>query len=598
MSETAPSENPLEDARHKKEGGESASRAATSGAENASAASTRGARNERAADDVARRAARRAISRGAQLSRFFYNALLTAALPALGVYTLWRRHGQRRSRESLRGQWGSLPREALETLRVASTRGAAQNAETDFDAALRRDEEPRGDDEKAASTRAEKKRDATEFAVGFAVVKRDVATPWGGAENAASTREKQKRDAAEQGSATRAAPRIWIHAVSVGECAAARIVARALRAAIPNAILALSTTTDTGQATARAALQAGEVDATFYFPLDALLPVRRALRAVCPDAFLCIETELWPNFLHEARRGGAKTFLVNGRVSDNLLRRAPQLGRLFRWTLSNLDFFLMRSDFDAARLKQLGAPASRLIMTGDVKLDALPSDAENAAARAQWQRVLACENAPLFVAGSTHPGEEELLLSAWKTLRREFPTLRMLLAPRHIERAAEVLQLARRAEPRATLRSQLLEPAKSEIAPLIVLDTIGELAESYAAADVAFVGGSLSERGGHNLLEPVMRGAPVAFGPHVMNFRDAAQWVLAEKIGAQVEGENALAQTLAAWLRDEKTRVEAARNAREKLRENVGAARRVAEIVAREIGAMTVGNRGASTRAE
>lgn len=534
------------------------------------AASTRTSKN----------AARRAeISRAARLSRISYNALITAALPALGAYTLWRRYGQKRSRESLRGQWGGLPRETLETLRGASTRAAANSGETDLRDAARRPHEAAQEERaaaktaarpRAASTRNETKGSNETFG----------ETQQRAAANAASTRDGVTRDAESL------APRIWIHAVSVGECGAARIVARALRQEMPDAILALSTTTDTGQQTARAALKAGEVDATFYFPLDALLSVRRALRAVRPDAFLCIETELWPNFLHEARRGGAKTFLVNGRVSDNLLRRAPRLGRLFRWTLSNLDFFLMRSEFDAARIKQLGAPPSRLIMTGDVKLDALPTDDENAAARARWQRVLANENAPLLVAGSTHPGEEELLISVWKTLRREFPNLRMLLAPRHIERAPEVLQLARRTEPRAMLRSQLSEkvaPAESEIAPLIVLDTIGELAESYAAADVAFVGGSLIERGGHNLLEPVMRGAPVAFGPHVMNFRDAAQWVTAEKVGAQIEDEDALAHTLAAWLRDEKGRAAAAKNAREKLRENVGAARRVAQIVAREI---------------
>jgi 3-deoxy-D-manno-octulosonic-acid transferase len=171
---------------------------------------------------------------------------------------------------------------------------------------------------------------------------------------------------------TRETPRIWIHAVSVGETMAARPVARALRDAIPDCRIALSCTTDTGHETAQAALRSGEVDATFFFPLDVPLAVKRTLRAVRPHAFLLMETELWPNVLHLARRQGARTFLVNGRVSDNLLDRAPKLGRLWRWMMANLDGLLMRSQFDARRMLQLGALKSRVVVTGDVKLDALP----------------------------------------------------------------------------------------------------------------------------------------------------------------------------------------------------------------------------------
>ncbi len=162
----------------------------------------------------------------------------------------------------------------------------------------------------------------------------------------------------------------------------------------------------------------------WYFPLDAPLAIRRALRAIRPHIFLTVETELWPNFLHLARCQGACTFLVNGRVSDNLLRVAPRLGLLWRWMMGNLDGFLMRSEFDAERIAQLGAPAARVFAVGDVKLDAAPDDDEHGTAetRSQWRRTLGvATDAPLWVVGSTHPGEEEIVLQTYARLRAKCP---------------------------------------------------------------------------------------------------------------------------------------------------------------------------------
>jgi 3-deoxy-D-manno-octulosonic-acid transferase len=380
---------------------------------------------------------------------------------------------------------------------------------------------------------------------------------------------------------TREAPRIWIHAVSVGETLAARPVARALRHAMPDCRIALSSTTDTGHETAQAALHAGEVDATFFFPLDVPPAVKRTLRAVRPHALLLLETELWPNVLHLARRQGARTFLVNGRVSDNLLQRAPKLGRLWRWMMANLDGLLMRSQFDAQRMLQVGAPCSRVVVTGDVKLDVVPDVEQNEQARAGWRQTLhIAPDAALWVAGSTHPGEEEMVFSTYATLRREMPNLRLAVAPRHIERVDEIEQLAQRHHLTVARRTQIETNQSRDV---ILLDTVGELSTLYAAADVAFVGGSLIERGGHNVLEPVLRGVPVVFGPHVANFRGAAAFAQESGAGRMVNDASELANAVLNWLQDDDSRRSSTENARLLLREHCGAAQRVAERVARSL---------------
>lgn len=382
---------------------------------------------------------------------------------------------------------------------------------------------------------------------------------------------------------TRSGPRVWIHAVSVGETLAARPVARALRQAMPDANIALSCITDTGFETAQSALKAGEVDATFYFPLDVPLAVKRTLKTVKPDALLLMETELWPNVLHLTRQSGAKTFLVNGRVSDNLLQRAPKMGRLWRWMTGNLDALLMRSRFDAERMKQIGASRLRVHVMGDVKLDALPDDEQNQAERARWKRVLGLENEVLFVAGSTHPGEEEIILDSFKTIQDEVPNARLLIAPRHIERADEVEQVIRSAGFDVVRRTQLGESSTDKNV-VFLLDTVGELGTVYAASEVAFVGGSLIERGGHNVLEPLLRGVPVLFGPHVANFREAARFAQDSGAGKMIHNAPELAAAALTWLKNEEKRKTDVHGAREQLREHCGAAQRVAEFVARELG--------------
>lgn len=329
-------------------------------------------------------------------------------------------------------------------------------------------------------------------------------------------------------------PKIWLHAVSVGETMAAKPLARALKTEIEGVQIALSSTTDTGHEIAKSLLQNGEVDCIFYFPLD-LAPVQtRVLSALRPDAVLLVETELWPNLLHLARKRGIPTFLVNGRVSENLLKTAPKTGPLWKWMSGNVSQFLMRGEDDAARLETLGVPRGKITVTGDVKLEAPPVSSE--VARTKWRKELGLrEDDKILVCGSTHAGEEEVFLR----IARQWPEWKIAFAPRHPNRFEMVAEMAENAGFEVVRRS---EHRKWDADAVFLLDSIGELGDFYALGDAAFVGGSLIPRGGHNLLEPILRGVPVIFGPFVQNFVAQRDLILKHHLGAQIEESDIAAQ--------------------------------------------------------
>ncbi len=384
------------------------------------------------------------------------------------------------------------------------------------------------------------------------------------------------------------APVVWMHAVSVGEVMAARVVARALRQVLEargvRARLFLSVTTDTGMETARAALRSGEVDALGFYPIDAPTAVRRALNAVRPRVFVTLETELWPLFLAACRARGVRTLLVNGRVSDRLARDGARLGFLFGPMLSSFSALLMRSPFDAQRIKALAGSGAPIFVAGDVKLDAAEPNQGKETQAARWKQALGiAPEQMLWIAGSTHPSEEEVVARVYKRLKSEFPALRLLIAPRHIERAGEVLALLSDLNLKAVLRSRIAASTCADA--VIVLDSVGELAQIYGAGEVAFVGGSLIERGGHNMLEPVLSGVPVAFGPHVANFRISAALVEEHALGRMVHNEDELSEALSSWLRErsgasrEAARAEFAARVEEALLPHRGASTRVAQAI-------------------
>jgi 3-deoxy-D-manno-octulosonic-acid transferase len=322
-------------------------------------------------------------------------------------------------------------------------------------------------------------------------------------------------------------PRCWIHAVSVGESAAAVPLVEGIRRRWPELGIVMSTTTPTGARIVRERL-AGAA-AHRYFPVDLPGPVGRALDATRPRFFIAIETELWPNFLRALARRRVPAMIANGRISDRSFRRYRWVRRLMRRVLADVTIFAMQTEEDARRIIGLGAPRDRVVVTGNLKTDLRPAPAADAAG---WRRRLGLDAAGrLWIAGSTHRGEEAVVLDVFTRTRARCPQLALLLAPRHPERADEVEELIRGRGLAAVRRSRL--SAEAPPGAVVILDTVGELATLYALAEVVFVGGSLVPVGGHNLLEPAMHGKPVLTGPYTSNFREGAE-LLQQSGGALV----------------------------------------------------------------
>jgi len=323
------------------------------------------------------------------------------------------------------------------------------------------------------------------------------------------------------------APRIWLHGASAGDLLALSPMIDRLRARYPAARIILSTITNTGYLMAKQRL-ARQIDAVVYAPWDLWGATRRAVAALKPALLVLEYTEIWPNLIRAAHASGAKVALTNGRFSPATMGRYRALFTLIGNPLLDLDLFLMRQQEEAERVLALGAPASRVRVTGNTKFDALVPLA--AVVDADLRAAL---NLPpdsrVWIAGSTHEGEEELLLQVYQKLLGAFPDLKLVIAPRYIDRAPRIVSLIEAVGLGAGLRSN----RNPSGAPVVVLDSIGELARAYRLATFVFVGGSFTTRGGQNILEPAAQGRPVLFGPHMENFRDSVQ-VLIGRGGIQV----------------------------------------------------------------
>jgi len=359
---------------------------------------------------------------------------------------------------------------------------------------------------------------------------------------------------------------IWIHAVSVGEVLAARPLVPALRERLPGYRIFLSTTTMTGNAVAKKSIRG--VDGLFYAPFDFPHPVRHALEVLNPSLVVLVETELWPNLIHEARRRGTRVALVNGRISPHSFPRYRRLGRFLRKVLSEIDLFLMQGEPHAERIRALGAPPERVRVTGNLKFDAV----EPGRLPERLARLLQGGSVPrpLWVAGSTVGGEEELVLSAFHRVRERVPHARLLMAPRHPERFDSVPALVEAAGFRC-LRRSALDPVAWNDGEVMLLDTLGELSQVYALASVVFVGGSLVPAGGHNILEPAVAGKPVVVGPHMENFQEIADQFSSEQALVRVGSADELASEVSALLVDPERRAGLGARARELVGRNRGA---------------------------
>jgi 3-deoxy-D-manno-octulosonic-acid transferase len=315
---------------------------------------------------------------------------------------------------------------------------------------------------------------------------------------------------------------IWVHAVSVGEVLTARALLPDLRERYPRLRIFLSTTTMTGQQIARNNLQ--YVDEVFYFPFDLGFIVKRTLRLVNPRLFVMMETEIWPNLLRACHRAGVKTVLVNGRISSRSYPRY-RLGRpFFRRVLRHVDRFCMQSEESAQRIIDIGAPRERVTVTGSLKFDSLEIPGPTAPDRGR-NRVLRyfrmSPDRPVVIAASTLKGEEEPVLEAFQRIRATRTNALLIIAPRKPERFDDAERLARRAGWNVARRTELRVDSEPRH-DVVVLDTIGELAQLYQIATAVFVGGSLVDAGGHNILEPAVFGKPIVFGPYMQNFAEIA----------------------------------------------------------------------------
>jgi 3-deoxy-D-manno-octulosonic-acid transferase len=354
---------------------------------------------------------------------------------------------------------------------------------------------------------------------------------------------------------------IWFHAVSVGEVLAITGFVALFKRKFPGWRVAVSTTTATGQALARARF--GD-DNVFYLPLDLRMFVRPYFRHLRPRAFVLAESEFWPNLLRVSANARCRTLVVNARVSDRSFPRYLRAATLLRkYALSQLDLLLAQSDADGARLVAMGAPAARVQVTGNLKFDFTPPAETGLVASLRAQ----LSGSPVLVCGSTVAGEEELLLSAWQQLAREGVTV--LLAPRHPERFEQVADLLQTAG-LFVIRRSTWDGSAVPAGALFLLDSIGELASAYALADVAFVGGSLVPAGGHNVLEPAYFGKAILVGEHMENFRDIANRLSAQGGLVTVISED-FAQQVAYLLANPERRTQLGAAARQVLDTNAGA---------------------------
>jgi 3-deoxy-D-manno-octulosonic-acid transferase len=324
----------------------------------------------------------------------------------------------------------------------------------------------------------------------------------------------------------RGRPRIWLHAASVGEVNAAAVIADELRRRRPDAQLLVSTTTEHGQAAARERLGAAATG-ILLAPLDWPGAVDRALNWVAPDLLACVETEIWPTWLASAQRRGIRTALVNGRISPRSIRRYRQVRPLMAAVLEGLDALSMISAEDAGRILELGARAERIAVNGNAKFDLAGAPPEPATTDTLRRRFNLDDRVPVIVAGSTRNGEGPLVLDAFLQVRQRFGEAVLFIAPRHLQRVQRICAEARQRGLACQRRSQIATADRPRWAPVVVVDTIGELRELYGVASVVFCGGSLVPRGGQNLIEAAAWGKPVVCGPHMDDFRAATDLLTA-----------------------------------------------------------------------
>jgi 3-deoxy-D-manno-octulosonic-acid transferase len=366
---------------------------------------------------------------------------------------------------------------------------------------------------------------------------------------------------------------IWIHAVSLGETRAALPLIRALRERYRHVPILVTTMTPTGSQQVRESL--GSSVQHVYLPYDLPGPVHRFLARTRPRLAIIMETELWPNLFHACRHANIPLLLANARLSEHSAHRYGWIAGLIRPTLRCVNLVAAQSQADAAHFQALGVTEEQLRVTGNIKYDlTLPSGLEQ---QGQELRKTMFGRRPVWIAASTHKGEDEQILDAFEQLYRNMPELLLVLVPRHPERFEEVAELCRQRDLNLVMRSAQ-QPCQAQT-QVFLGDSMGELLLLYAASDVVFVGGSLIRRGGHNILEPALLGLPVMFGPHMFNFSEACEQLLRNNAAWQVSNTQELVATVTQLLANGTLRKSAGRRGKAAVEANRGALAKLFSLV-------------------
>lgn len=378
-------------------------------------------------------------------------------------------------------------------------------------------------------------------------------------------------------------PKIWLHAVSVGETIAAQGIVAQLSRRFPDHLIILSTVTKTGQQIAQEKIP--KLAATFYLPVDLPWIVQPVVYHIKPQAFLVMETELWPNLFRALHREGIPVILVNGRLSPHSFRHYVKFRTYMTTFLQPVKLFAMQSPLDAQRMGAIGGRKERIVHTGNVKYDQALSIPTNYEMELLFQS-LPRPKAPVWIAASTHPGEETIVLSVFRRLREQIPDLRLITVPRHPERAASLSDMIQKEGWSCRIMSEVQTASLDQpqnrgewSEPILLVDQVGWLSRLYGYARVAFVGGSLIPHGGQNVLEPAAWSIPPLFGPHTFNFKDACQQILEAEGGIRVEDEDSLYRETLALLKSDARCQEMGAKAKQVVLSNAGALERTMNAI-------------------
>ena len=371
---------------------------------------------------------------------------------------------------------------------------------------------------------------------------------------------------------------IWVHAVSVGEAMAVRGLVDELRKVYPAKKFVISTVTVTGNKIAQGLAKQG--DFVTYLPLDLSSIVGSVIARLRPALFVIAETEIWPNLISCLYKKNIPIVTVNGRVSNASFRGYLSIKFLLKPVLQKINLFCVQAERDAERLICLGVSKDKIHITGNMKFDIKDYTDLRKDYTAHRLKLRLNSGDKLFVAGSTHTGEEEIILEVYKELQIDFPNLKLLVAARHPERSRDVAEIVSRLGLRSVYVSKLpFECSTCITSPVFILDIIGELISFYALADIVFVGGSLIKKGGHNILEPASVAKPILFGPHMFNFADTAALFLNNRAAIMIRDKEGLKTNIAELLNEPSKAMALGRRAQQLILQNQGATKRNAEFI-------------------